>query len=124
VFLPGLSEIQTLFELLQTSFKNSPNFLIIPLHSVLSSENQTFVFKTPPKGVRKIVLSTNIAETGVTIPDIVFVIDTGKVKETHYQPTKRMTCLQEGFVSKVVRSVFWYLNKRQAHNSAKVALVA
>lgn len=96
--MPGLSEIQTLFDILQ-SLKN-PNYLIIPLHSVLS-DNQTYVFKTPPKGVRKIVLSTNIAETGVTIPDVVFVIDTGKVKETLYQPTKRMTCLLERFVSKV-----------------------
>jgi len=38
----------------------------------------------PPCGVRKIVLATNIAETGVTIPDVVFVIDAGRVKENRY----------------------------------------
>ena len=52
------------------------------MHSVLSSDNQSAAFDIPPSGVRKIVIATNIAETGITIPDVVFVIDTGKVKET------------------------------------------
>ena len=51
------------------------------LHSVLSSDDQSAAFKVPPAGVRKIVIATNIAETGITIPDVVFVIDSGKVKE-------------------------------------------
>ena len=54
---------------------------VIALHSILSSADQQSVFNVPPPGVRKIVLATNIAETGITIPDVVFVIDAGKVKE-------------------------------------------
>ena len=54
---------------------------MLALHSVLSSEDQSKAFTTPPVGIRKIVLATNIAETGITIPDVVFVIDTGKAKE-------------------------------------------
>ena len=51
--------------------------------------------------MRKIVLSTNIAETGVTIPDVTVVIDTGKVKELSYNANTKMTSLQEMFISKV-----------------------
>ncbi|XP_015776859.1 PREDICTED: putative ATP-dependent RNA helicase DHX57 [Acropora digitifera] len=85
VFLPGMGEIMTLLEQLQNSKtfspKSSDRFRIIPLHSMLSSEEQSLVFKKPKEGVRKIVLSTNIAETSVTIDDVVFVIDCGKMKE-------------------------------------------
>lgn len=83
VFLPGLAHIQELNETLlgDSVFGDSHSYRVIALHSVLSSDNQSAAFDIPPPGVRKVVLATNIAETGVTIPDVVFVIDSGKVKE-------------------------------------------
>ena len=102
IFLPGLADIQELYELLQTdrTFSKSGKYQILALHSVLSSEDQSAAFKIPPPGVRKIVLATNIAETGVTIPDVVYVIDTGKVKENRYIESSRMNALEEVFISK------------------------
>lgn len=45
------------------------------------------------------VLSTNIAETGVTIPDVVYVLDTGKMKESRYDSKKNISSLRECYVS-------------------------
>lgn len=102
VFLPGLGEIQTLYTALTSThrFNDESRYCIIPLHGVLASNDQSMAFKTPPKGVRKIVLATNIAETGVTIPDVVFVIDTARVKETRYREAARLSSLVTTLVSK------------------------
>lgn len=92
IFLPGLAEIQLVHDALNDSSIFSPRagkFLIVPLHSTLTNEEQALVFKKAPAGKRKIVLSTNIAETSVTIDDCVFVIDCGQMKEKRYDPNRR-----------------------------------
>jgi ATP-dependent RNA helicase DHX29 len=73
VFLPGLGEIRSLTERLQGSrtLGKSGLFEVIPMHSTLSSRDQRRAFLPPKAGCRKIILSTNIAETSVTIPDVV-----------------------------------------------------
>ncbi len=83
IFLPGMAEIRRLHDqiLSDRNFSDTSRFLVYPLHSTISSENQNMVFDIPPKGVRKIVLATNIAETGITISDVTIVIDTGKVNQ-------------------------------------------
>ncbi|XP_045922753.1 ATP-dependent RNA helicase DHX29 isoform X2 [Micropterus dolomieu] len=102
VFLPGLAHIQQLHDLLSSDkrFRDKNRYRVVALHSTLSSKDQAAAFTVPPAGVRKIVLSTNIAETGVTIPDVVFVIDTGKTKENKYHESSQMSSLVETFVSK------------------------
>ncbi|MGH0166832.1 UNVERIFIED_CONTAM: hypothetical protein FKN15_074045 [Acipenser sinensis] len=102
VFLPGLAHIQQLYDLLSTDkrFRVKDRYKLIALHSTLSSKDQAAAFTVPPPGVRKIVLATNIAETGVTIPDVVFVIDTGKTKENRYRESSQMSSLVETFISK------------------------
>ncbi|KAI8788572.1 ATP-dependent RNA helicase DHX57 [Biomphalaria glabrata] len=104
VFMPGFAEIQTLYDmLLSTStfrISNKSRYKIIPLHSTLSSEDQNAVFVKPKEGIRKIVIATNIAETSITIDDIVFVVDTGKMKEKRFDQTKSMESLDSVWVSR------------------------
>ncbi|KAI4815840.1 hypothetical protein KUCAC02_005967 [Chaenocephalus aceratus] len=100
VFLPGWSDISSLNDLLtaQQMFR-SDRFVIIPLHSLMPTVNQTMVFKRPPPGVRKIVIATNIAETSITIDDVVYVIDGGKIKETHFDTNNNISTMTSEWVS-------------------------
>jgi ATP-dependent RNA helicase DHX29 len=81
VFLPGIGEIRQLNDMLVGHPVFSSNWYVYPLHSTIASEDQEAAFLVPPPGTRKIVLATNIAETGITIPDVTCVIDTGKHRE-------------------------------------------
>lgn len=58
------------------------------------------VFDIAPEGVRKCIISTNIAETSVTIDGVRFVVDSGKVKEMSYLPVCHMQRLREFWISK------------------------
>ncbi|KAL3215413.1 hypothetical protein MRX96_034125 [Rhipicephalus microplus] len=60
--------------------------LIIPLHSMMPTVNQRQVFDRPPAGVRKIVLATNIAETSITINDVVANAQQRKGRAGRVQP--------------------------------------
>jgi ATP-dependent RNA helicase DHX29 len=81
VFLPGIGEIRQLNDMLVGHPVFAANWQVYPLHSTIASEDQEAAFLVPPPGVRKIVLATNIAETGITIPDVTCVVDTGKHRE-------------------------------------------
>ncbi|XP_023205759.1 putative ATP-dependent RNA helicase DHX57 isoform X1 [Xiphophorus maculatus] len=104
VFMPGLAEIKMLYEQLQSNriFNNrrTTRCVVYPLHSTLSNEEQQAVFSRPPEGVTKIIISTNIAETSVTIDDVVYVIDSGKMKEKRYDASKSMESLEDSWVSR------------------------
>lgn len=54
---------------------------VLPLFAMLTPEEQAKVFQSPPPGHRLIVVATNVAETSVTIPNIRYVVDTGRVKQ-------------------------------------------
>jgi ATP-dependent RNA helicase DHX29 len=80
VFLPGLAEIRRLHDEIGSDSTFNQGWIIHTLHSSIASEDQEKAFLVPPEGTRKIVIATNIAETGITIPDITAVIDAGKEK--------------------------------------------
>eukprot|EP00850_Spirogloea_muscicola_P006660 SM000032S12044 [mRNA] locus=s32:111779:119402:- [translate_table: standard] len=105
VFLPGVGEIRRLQGALQRSSKlakalDPSGAWILPLHGSLAGEDQKKVFQRPPKGMQKIVLATNVAETSITIDDVVYVVDSGKVKEMRYDHSRGLASLEECFISK------------------------
>ncbi|KAM3074633.1 hypothetical protein ACMFMG_008061 [Clarireedia jacksonii] len=100
VFLPGIAEIRQLNDMLLGHPTFSSDWYIYPLHSTIASEDQEAAFLVPPPGTRKIVLATNIAETGITIPDVTCVIDTGKHREMRFDERRQLSRLLETFISK------------------------
>ncbi|KAJ6619426.1 P-loop containing nucleoside triphosphate hydrolase protein [Mycena sp. CBHHK59/15] len=73
---------------------------IVPLYSLLPSEKQMLVFKAPPAGCRLVVVSTNVAETSLTIPGIRYVVDCGRAKERRYDIANGVQAFQVSWVSK------------------------
>lgn len=72
IFLPGIFEINCLHSALKDycSKHKEEIWELIVLHSCVSSENQELIFQPVKRGIRKIVLSTNIAESSITVPDV------------------------------------------------------
>lgn len=100
IFLPGWDEIIRLKDRLEGSpiFKTA-KYQLLPLHSQVVPAEQKLVFKRPPAGVRKIVMATNIAETAITIDDVVCVIDSGRQKEKSYDAYTGVSTLQSAWIS-------------------------
>ncbi|XP_069179733.1 probable ATP-dependent RNA helicase DHX35 isoform X5 [Procambarus clarkii] len=69
------------------------SLLILPMHGALTNSDQLRVFQFSPPGVRKVVVATNIAETSVTMPGIVYVVDCGFVKLRWYNPSSHTDAL-------------------------------
>ncbi|XP_073807874.1 3'-5' RNA helicase YTHDC2 isoform X2 [Danio rerio] len=104
IFLPGYDEIVSLRDQILFDDKrfteHQQRFQVFVLHSSMQTSDQKKVLKSTPKGVRKIILSTNIAETSITVSDVVFVIDSGKVKEKAYDALNNVTMLKMVWISK------------------------
>ncbi|KAJ4362363.1 putative ATP-dependent RNA helicase ucp12 [Neocucurbitaria cava] len=96
IFLPGTMEIDRTLQALS----RFTNLHALPLHASLLPAEQKRVFPLPPPGKRKVIAATNVAETSITIEDIVAVIDTGRVKETSYDPQNNMVRLAETWASR------------------------
>uniref|UniRef100_A0AAZ3QMQ0 RNA helicase n=1 Tax=Oncorhynchus tshawytscha TaxID=74940 RepID=A0AAZ3QMQ0_ONCTS len=125
VFLPGLGEIHYMQEALSKLVRK--RLQVYPLHSSVTLEEQNGVFLVPVPGYRKIILSTNIAESSVTVPDVKYVIDFCLArhmvcdKETHYQSLRltwasKTNCNQRrgragrvsmGYCYRLVTKEFW-----------------
>ncbi len=99
IFLSGEKDIKDCAAMLELLTLRKKLF-IVPLYGRLSKEEQEKVFIPTPDGKTKVVISTNIAETSVTINGITAVIDSGLVKLNHYNPRTYTSSLIETEISK------------------------
>ncbi|KAH9284317.1 ATP-dependent RNA helicase DHX36 [Echinococcus granulosus] len=104
-FVPGLGDILDTMKALRSIdpalyAETRGGVMLHALHSRLPSARQRVVFEPPPAGKRKVVIATNIAETSITIEDIVYVVDSGQIKITTYDPRTNTSTLARVLVSK------------------------
>ncbi|KAH3764122.1 DEAD/DEAH box helicase [Pelomyxa schiedti] len=95
VFLPGMADIIAL----QRKLSIVSKLFILPLHSSLSTERQQRIFLPAPPGLIKVILSTNIAESSITIDDTTVVIDTGRANVVHYNSETHISTMIETWIS-------------------------
>ncbi|XP_048510350.1 ATP-dependent RNA helicase DHX30-like isoform X2 [Athalia rosae] len=96
-FLPGWSEILRMKRILEETLPQKSH-IILPVHSRLPYSQQSLIFNRTD-GVRKIILATNIAETSITIDDVVYVVDSCAHKEVRLQEDSGMSSIDNQWVS-------------------------
>ncbi|CAJ2503954.1 Uu.00g113480.m01.CDS01 [Anthostomella pinea] len=104
-FLPGMGEIMDVDEILRRRmshlwFDDESKYKICILHSYLSKEQQNEIFEALPLGCRRIILSTNMAETSLTVPDVQYVVDSGRTREDRFEQVSRISGLATVWESK------------------------
>jgi ATP-dependent helicase HrpB len=98
VFLPGAGEIRRAADLLAHDLPT--NVRVLPLHGTMSAEAQDDAIAPSEDGRRKVVLSTSIAETSLTIEGVRVVIDSGLSRVPKFSPRTGMTRLETVRVSR------------------------
>ena len=97
-YCSGQDEIDDAQKILEErSKKLSPDMMqikVVPLYAALPPEKQMLAFSPAPANCRKVILSTNIAETSVTIDGIRYVIDSGMVKSRDFNPNTGLDALR------------------------------
>lgn len=102
IFLPGLHEIMKMAKAIEDLMKDHIEELeICLLHSSIPEESHSNIF-SDPHGKRRIIISTNIAESSITLPDVRYIIDFGLTKELVFNSTTKCERLQMMWACKAV----------------------
>jgi len=100
VFLPGQAEIRRVNRQLADALGERHDIMLCPLHGELDLNAQRAAIEPAPKGIRKVVLATNIAETSLTIDGVRVVIDAGLARVPRFDPGSGMTRLDTQRISR------------------------
>jgi ATP-dependent helicase HrpB len=100
VFLPGQAEIRRVNQQLADALGERHDIMLCPLHGELDLNAQRAAIEPAPKGIRKVVLATNIAETSLTIDGVRVVIDAGLARVPRFDPGSGMTRLDTQRISR------------------------
>ncbi|XP_057251447.1 probable pre-mRNA-splicing factor ATP-dependent RNA helicase DEAH4 [Beta vulgaris subsp. vulgaris] len=106
IFMTGQEDIEKLVKKLEDRVRSLEegsvmDAVIHPLHGSLPPELQVRVFSPPPPNCRRFIVATNIAETSLTVDGVVYVIDSGYVKQRQYNPSTGMYSLDVVKISRV-----------------------
>jgi len=99
IFLPGRAEINKSIAAVKASLGGA-ELLLLPLYGALTLSQQERALVPDPDGRRRVIFSTNIAETSLTIEGVTCVIDSGLEKELIYDPVSGLTRLETTYISK------------------------
>jgi len=104
IFMTGQEDIegtcQVIAEKMEKLGTDSAPLLVLPMYSQLPADLQAKIFEAAPEGIRKVIVSTNVAETSLTVDGIRYVIDSGFCKLKVYNPKIGMDALLVTPVSK------------------------
>ena len=98
VFLPGQAEIHRVEERL--AWRIDKDILLAPLYGAMEGRDQDRAIQPAPKGQRKIVLATSIAETSLTIDGVRIIIDAGLVRRPRFEPNLGLSRLETTRISR------------------------
>lgn len=104
VFLTGQDDVDAVVQLISEEDQNKTNgssgLFVLPLYAGLPRSDQELVFGPAPRGKRKVIVATNIAETSVTLEGVVYVVDSGFSKQRFYNPMTDIESLVVAPISK------------------------
>eukprot|EP01062_Namystynia_karyoxenos_P063302 TRINITY_DN5611_c1_g1_i1.p1 TRINITY_DN5611_c1_g1~~TRINITY_DN5611_c1_g1_i1.p1 ORF type:complete len:672 (+),score=180.62 TRINITY_DN5611_c1_g1_i1:113-2017(+) len=92
-FVPGWAEIAETIKLLEAS-PQAARYQVFALHSRMPTHEQRQIFGPAPHGKRKVIISTVLAESSITVEDVVFVVDSGKTRHTFYEEQTGISALR------------------------------